>query len=177
VAASAQAQSPNPTPPPEMKKWGIWIGNWALSGTAKDTPTGPEYKVNWSLRERWILGGFFVQVDQTWKANGQELHSLEILSYDPVKKIHTSSGFSSDGSTWTLTATFDDSRVMEESVAKGPDGQPITCHTTWIFSSNRNALSGTQECDSNGLRWTSFRVRGTKSTAAPQSPIATTNPV
>ena len=62
LAAPLHAQSPNPTPPPELKKWDIWIGDWALSGTAKDTPTGPEYKVDWSLHERWILGGFFVQI-------------------------------------------------------------------------------------------------------------------
>jgi len=93
-------QSSAPTPPPEIKKWDVWIGDWNLSGTAKDTPTGPEYKVNWRLHEHWILNGFFVQVDQTWQNNGQELHSLEILSYDPVKKVHTVSGFSGDGWTW-----------------------------------------------------------------------------
>jgi len=52
------------------------------------------------LHEHWILNGFFVQVDQTRQNNGQELHSLEILSYDPVKKVHTVSGFSGDGWTW-----------------------------------------------------------------------------
>src|ERR1051325_7074973 len=81
-------QSSAPTPSSEIKKWDRWIGNWNLSGTAKDTPDGPEYKVNWSLHEHWILNGFFMQVDQTWKGNGQDLHSMEILSYDPVKKIH-----------------------------------------------------------------------------------------
>jgi hypothetical protein len=104
------------------KKWDAWIGDWALSGTAKDTSTGPEYKVDWYLHEHWILNGFFVQVDQTWKGNGKEIHSLEILSYDPVKKIHTSSGFSSDGSTWVLTATFDDVTTIEVGKAEGPDG-------------------------------------------------------
>src|SRR6267154_977732 len=57
-AASAQGQFFNPAPPPELKKWNIWVGNWTLSGSAKDTPTGPEHKVDWSLHERWILGGF-----------------------------------------------------------------------------------------------------------------------
>ena len=113
----------------------------------------PEFKVS-------------VQVDQTGKANGQELHLLEILSYDPIKKIHTSSGFSSDGSPWTLTATFDDARVTEEGVSKGPDGQATTCQTTWSFSSDRKSLSGTQECKQNGVRWTAFCVKGTKSTTA-----------
>jgi hypothetical protein len=78
-------------------------------------------------------GRIFVQVDQTWKGDGQELHSLEILSYNPTKKIHTSSGFSSDGLTWALTATFDDATVMEEGVSKGPDGQVTTCHTNLGF--------------------------------------------
>lgn len=164
LATSAQAQYSSPTPPPELKKWDVWIGDWALSGTAKDTPTGHEYNVKWSLHERWILGGFFVQVDQTWKGDGQVLHSLEILSYDPIKKIHTSSGFSSDGSTWTLTATFDGATVTEQSASNGPDGQATTCHTTWIFSSDRKSLSGTQECEQNGVRWTAIRVNGTKST-------------
>jgi len=92
ISTCAYGQSSTPTPPPELKKWDVWIGDWNLSGTAKDTPTGPEYKVNWHLHEHWILNGFFVQVDQTWKGNGQELHSMEILSYDPGKKIHTVSG-------------------------------------------------------------------------------------
>ena len=103
AAASAQGQSSNPMPPPELKRWDIWTGDWALSGMAKDRADGPEYKVDWYLHEHWILGGFFMQVDQTWKGSGPELHSLEILSYDPVRRLHTSSGFSSDGSTWSLT--------------------------------------------------------------------------
>src|SRR5262249_3668235 len=57
VAASAQGKSLNPAGPLELKKWNIFVGNWALSGTAKDTPTGPAYKEDWSLHERWILGG------------------------------------------------------------------------------------------------------------------------
>lgn len=167
VAAPARAQSSIPTPPPELKKWDIWTGNWTLSGTAKDTSAGPEYKVNWYLHEHWILGGFFMQVDQTWKGNGQELHSLEILSYDPVKKIHTSSGFSSDGSTWTLTATFDNATVTEDGVSKGPDGEITTCRMTWLFREDRMAVSATQECERKGVRWTSLRVKGTKSQTRP----------
>ena|SRR5215813_10195888 len=107
-----------------------------------------------------------MQVDQTWKANGHEPHSLEILSYDPIKKVHGSSGFSSDGSTWTLIATFDDAKVTEEGVSKGPDGQATTCRTTWTFSRDLKALSGTQECDKNGVQWTAIRVKGTKSATA-----------
>ncbi len=38
---------------------------------------------------------------------------MEILSYDPIKKIHTSSSFASDASTWALTATFDNATSLE----------------------------------------------------------------
>jgi hypothetical protein len=163
VSMSAHGQSASPTPPPELKKWDVWIGDWKLSGMAKDTPTGPEYQVDWYLHEHWILGGFFVQVDQTWEANGPNLHSMEILSYDPVKKIHNVSGFSSDGWTWALTATFDKTKTTEEGVATGPDGAIITSRTDWEFSPDGKALSGTQQSEQNGVRWTVFTVKGTKS--------------
>ena len=163
VNTSAQGESSSPTPPPELKKWDVWIGDWKLSGTAKDTPTGPEYKVTWYLHEHWILGGFFVQVDQTWKANAHELHSMEILSYDPVKKIHTVSGFSDDGWTWSLTATFDKTTTAEQGVTTGPDGAIVTSRIEWEFSSDGKALSGTHQSEQNGVRWTAFTVKGTKS--------------
>lgn len=69
----------------------------------------------------------------------------------------------SDGSTWTLTATFEKATTIEDGVAKGPDGEPIACRTTWVFSDREMALSGTQECERKGIRWTAFRVKGTKS--------------
>ena len=163
ISTCAYGQSSSPTPPPELKKWDVWIGDWNLSGTAKDTPTGPEYKVNWHLHEHWILNGFFVQVDQTWKGNGQELHSMEILSYDPVKKIHTVSGFSGDGWTWALTATFNKTTTTEEGVSTGPDGAIVTSRIDWQFSSDGKTLSGTQQSEQNGVRWTAFTANGTKS--------------
>ena len=163
TAASAQGQSSTPTRPPELDKWNVWAGDWTLSGKAKDEPRGPEYKVVWRLHEHWILGGFFMQVDQTWKGAGPELHSLEILSFDPVRKIHTVSGFSSDGSTWSLTATFESERVVESGASRAPDGELTRCRTTWVFSYDRMALSGTQECEQNGVRWRAIDVKGTKS--------------
>jgi hypothetical protein len=163
AVAAAQGQSFSPTRPPELEKWDVWAGDWSLSGKAKDSPAGPVYKVDWHLHERWILDGFFMQVDQTWKGNGPELHSLEILSFDAVRKIHTVSGFSSDGSTWSLTARFEGAMLVENGESRGPGGELTKCQTTWIFSDDRVALSGTQECEQNGVRWTAIDVRGRKS--------------
>ena len=88
---------------------------------------------------------------------------MEILSYDPVKKIHTVSGFSGDGWTWALTATFNKTTTTEEGVATGPDGAIVTSRIDWQFSSDGKALSGTQQSEQNGVRWTAFTVNGTKS--------------
>ena len=55
-----------------------------------------------------------MQVDQIWEGNGQMTHALEMLSYDPSKKIYIDSGFGSDGSTWSLTATFDGATMIEQ---------------------------------------------------------------
>src|SRR6185437_405328 len=84
-ASSAHGTSPNPRLPPELKKLDVWVGNWSLSGTARDQPDGREYSLRWTLHERWVLNRSFLQVDQTWKGNGQTQRSLEMLSYDPVK--------------------------------------------------------------------------------------------
>ena len=47
------------------------------------------------------------------------------------------------------------------------EGEKLTtCRNTFIFSSDRMAVSGTQECEENGVRWTAFKVKGTKSASA-----------
>jgi hypothetical protein len=104
-----------------------------------------------------------MQVDQSWKGNGPELHSLEILSFDPVRKVHTVAGFSSDGSTWSLIATFDGARLVENGESRGQDGELTRCQMTWMFSDDRMAVSGIQECEQNGTRWRAIDVRGRKS--------------
>jgi Protein of unknown function (DUF1579) len=164
-AGIASAVGQNPSASAEVKKGEIFAGDWTLSGIAQDAPSATQYRVDWTLHERWILGGFFMQVDQIRKGNGQESHSLEILSYDPVKKAHVSSGFSDDGSTWNLTASFQDNTVTEESLSKNLAGQPTTCHTMFEFSADHKSLSATQKCEEIGKRWTAFRVKGNRSRA------------
>lgn len=158
----ACAQSAAPKPSPEVKKWAMWGGDWTILGTAKDNPSQPEYKLEWRTHIHWILGGFALQFDGTCKGNGTELHYLEILSYDPAKKVNTFSGFQSDGSTWTGTAMFNDRGSVENMTVIGPDGKVATCRNDWIFSADGKTLSGKQECEQEGVRWTSFSVKATK---------------
>jgi hypothetical protein len=161
-AVHAQAQARRPTPPAELKKLDVWIGSWELSGTARDQPADPEYNLHWQLHEHWILDGFFMQVDQTWEGGGQSTHALELLSYDQGKKIYADSGFGSDGSTWSLTATFRGSTMTERGETLAPDGTTTRCRMTWVFSDDGRSVSGTEECDKSGVRWKAVEVKGTK---------------
>ena len=165
-AASVQAQDPEQAPPPELKRLNVWIGDWTLSGTAQDQPGGPRYNLDWQLHEHWVLNGFFMQVDQIWRGAGQVLRSLEMLSYDPKKRIYTDSGFGSDGTTWSLTATFRGPMMIETGSTLGPDGIMTRCRMTWVFSHEGRTLTGTEECHKRGTRWTAVEVRGTKSRPA-----------
>jgi hypothetical protein len=162
VVVAAVAQSSTPKPAPELKQWDVWVGNWMMLGKAKDSPTEPEYEVSWLMHGRRILGGFFVEVDRVLKRGGLEQRDLKILSYDPIKKIYIISGFSSDGTTWVSTATFDNETSLEHSTITAPDGKLTTCRNSWAFRKDRMAVSGISECEENGVRWVSFSVRGTK---------------
>jgi len=157
----AHAQSTMPKPASEQRNWDLWVGDWTLVGTAKDTPTEPEYRVDWNLYGSRILGGFFIQIDQIWRGKGPEQHSLEILSYDPIKRTHASSGFQSDGATWVATATYSDGTAVETGTTTTADGKIIKWRGTWVFSADQMAVSATQESDQEGVRWTSFTVKGT----------------
>ena len=156
------AQLPTAGPPPELQKWDIWVGDWTLIGTAKDTATEPEYKVDWRMQGRWILGRHFVEVRGTWKGKGTESTSLEILSYDVVRKIHAYSGFASDGTTWVATVKFSDGTVVETETDTGPDGKIATLRNSWSVSPDGMSISGTEEREQDGVRWTAFTVKGTK---------------
>lgn len=163
ATACVQAQDPKQTPPPQLGKLDVWIGNWNLAGIAQDEPEGPRYNLHWQLHEHWVLNGFFMQVDQVWAGAGQVLHSLEMLSYDPKKMLYTDSGFGSDGSTWSLTATFSGATMIEMGSTLGPDGIMTKCRMIWVFGGDGRTLTGTEECDRGGTRWKAVEVRGTKS--------------
>ena len=156
------AQLPTAGPPPELQKWDIWVGDWTLIGTAKDTATEPEYKVDWRMQGRWILGRHFVEVRGTWKGKGGESTSLEILSYDVVRKIHAYSGFASDGTTWVATVKFSDGTVVETETDTGPDGKIATLRNSWSVSPDGMSISGTEEREQDGVHWIAFTVKGTK---------------
>ena len=164
VAAVGQSSAPKPAPEPEQSD--VWLGDWVFSGTAKDTLTEPEYKVDWQMHWHTILGGFFAQGDSIWKGNGQEVQTLEIADRIGGKKTHSVIGFASDGSTWVSTSTFDHGTSIVNETTTNPDGTITTCRITFFLSSDGMSASGKEECEANGVRWTGFQVNGTKAKLA-----------
>jgi len=133
-----------------------------MTGTAKDSATEPEYNLVWKMNCRRILGGFFVEAHSTWAGKGRVVNVLEVLYYDPVRKIHAYSGFDSGGTTWVATVKFGDGTFTETETDTGPDGKITTVRNTWTLSPDRMSISGRQEAEQDGVRWTSFTVKGTK---------------
>lgn len=150
---AAQAQVPG-QPSPEHKKLEVWAGNWTVQGEAKDNPSGPPYKVNWTMQGEWLPGGFFLLINGSAKYSDREFRWLEVLGYDPVKKTHIGYVFWLQwGGTATYTMTFKD-----RSILTGGQGW----RQEWKFSPDGMSLTGKREREQDGKWWTAFDVKGIK---------------
>ncbi len=168
LAVAVQAQAPKPTS--ELVGLEPWIGNWAIEAQGKDSPSEPEYKYTWTLQCRWILGGFFAEVNHRWKSQSGETTALEILGYDPIKKQYVTHGFSSSGRTWTATATFKDGIFVITATPASAEGKPgMKARNTFTFSPDRMSFSLKGEEEKDGTWWTSSTGKGVKTKAAPRS--------
>lgn len=159
---AVSSQSSELKPRPEVKSWEFWIGDWALTGTAKDGPTDVEYSLDWRAHGRWILGGAAAEFTSTWKGAGPAAQWVEILSWDPAKRAHTFTGFASTGEVWNGTAVISAGGFVEDFLVSIPDGRVSRCHNEWTFGENRLTVSGTSVCQLGNDQWTAFTVKGSK---------------
>jgi hypothetical protein len=164
LTSGARAEAPAPVPGPEHKKLEAFVGKWALEGVGREDPAAPESKVVGTIEARWILGGFFVEFNHQWTANGRTSRALEVVGYDPEKKRYTSHVFRPTGTVESCDVTFDDRTyvISGTSTARGRD-QKWTC--TWIFGADWNSQTGKCETWRGSDRWTDFSGRGTKAAA------------
>ena len=147
---------------PELKHMSLFTGQWTLKGTAKDSPTKPEYKLVWRLNGRWVLNGHFVECRQTLKGDGPEIQCFEMISYDPVSKTDLSRGFGSDGFAWVSAVTWvNDHTLVEDGTSTGPDGNQ-KFRITWVVSPDQKSMSAKEEVEMGGVKWIGFTVEGTR---------------
>jgi hypothetical protein len=161
-SVALQAQTSGSQPSPEHKKLEVWAGNWTFQGEAKDSPSGPSYKIDCSWQGRWLPGGFFLEIHGTWKGQSGEDHYLEILGYDPVKKTYFGYVFFESGSLEIYTSTFNDRSCLESGTDYSRDGEAIKWRHAWNFSPDWMAVSGKCEVEADGKWWTSFEAKGVK---------------
>jgi len=156
----AWTQAPTAGPAPELQKWTSGSGTGRWQGPAKDAPTEPEYKVDLKMRGRWILGGHFWRSVVLGKARAWSRPRWRLLLRSGPE-INAVSGFDSDGGTWVLTATFTPGTSIETGTQTAPDGKTSTfeyvdCKRRW------NVHLGKTRGGADGVRWTGFTVKGTK---------------
>jgi len=155
------AQTTAPQASPEYNILDAWAGEWTIQLEAKDSPTGPAYKVDWTLKGRRILGGYFLEVLHVWKAKGIEQNGVEITGYDPIKKICMTHVSYDDGNWIISTPTFiNDRTCIEIGTEYFPDGKVTKMRNTWNFSPDWMSLSFKEEDEKDGTWWTSMEGKG-----------------
>jgi hypothetical protein len=162
-AVTVRAQSNTVRPGPEYDVLNAWAGYWVIQGEVKETPSGSAHKLYWTLKGERILGGFFLQVRTTWKAQGIIQNALVITGYDPAKKTCTTHGYNDDGSWLISTPTFIDERTcIENGSTHLPDGKVLRWRNTWNFSADGKSLSVKGENEKDGTWWTRLEAKGVK---------------
>ncbi len=160
---TVQAQTRAVQPGPEYKILDAWAGDWIIQGEGKDTLSGSAAKVYWTLKGQRILGGFFLRILTTWRAQGTEQNSMVITGYDPAKKTCATHGYNDDGSWLTSTATFISERIcIENGSTHFPDGKVQRWRNTWNFGAGGKSLSVKCEYEKDGTWQTSFEGKGVK---------------
>jgi len=157
------AQTKTVQPGPEYNVLNAWTGDWAIQGEAKDTESGPAYKVYWTLKGQRILGGFFLEVHHRQEGAGVVVNGLEVTGYDPIEKTCTTHVYNDDGSLIISKSIFISERtVVENGMSYFPDGNVYKWRTTWNFGPDWKSLSVKQENDKDGTWWTSFEAKGVR---------------
>jgi hypothetical protein len=138
-----------------------WAGDWIIQGEAKDTPSGPAYKFDWTLKGQRILGGFFLQLHHMWKAQGTVQNGLEVTGYDPDMKTCFTHGHNDDGSWMISTSAFVHERTcIETGSTYFPNGKLLKWRNTWNFGPDWKSFSVKSENDENGTWRTQFEAKG-----------------
>jgi hypothetical protein len=154
------AQAPKPLS--EIKSLNDWVGDWTLTGTAKDGPKAKESSLNWRLHGRWILSGHAVQIDQEWIENGVTTKNLEILGFDAAKKAFLGTGYGESGLIWITTSTVKGDTWFESGKTTLPNGRVTSFSGRYRLSPDRLTMTMTAEQELDGSKWVWFSVKGTK---------------
>jgi hypothetical protein len=113
MADETQAQLP--APDPALRRLDRFVGTWSMEGhlVGSDDTT-----IKGQTTFRWLPGGFFLEQDFAMDFMGLEIHSLELIGYDPESGTFPSTVYSNlspaplpyrwevDEDTWRITVSY-----------------------------------------------------------------------
>ena len=114
LIATAQNQSTaQPNQPQQVM--GYFVGQWALKGTSKVSPTSPAAPFTGKEKSEWISGQLFVETHTNVKSGLGDVRSTRVMEYNAEKQVYTYNLYNSlgehieaignvQGNTWTWNA-------------------------------------------------------------------------
>ena len=152
---SMQAQTAAPQPDPDLQKLHVFVGHWTGEVEYKPGPWGPGSKAVIEETGQMILGGHFLQIQDTWK--GSSTQSLWIIGYDPTNKNYPTTEYSSSGHTMSGTITCD-GKVWSYTSAKkiSLGGTQYSIRLTLTPAADRMSRLDKAEVSSDDKIWLPF---------------------
>ncbi len=80
-----------PTPDPALRRLDRLVGTWSMEGQLVGSD---ESNIQGRTTFRWLPGGFFLEQRFQMDFMGMEIHSLELIGYDPEADAFPSTVFS-----------------------------------------------------------------------------------
>lgn len=155
LSTGLQAQAPAsvPTPDPALKQLSPLVGHWTYEEEWKAGPLGPGGKMTGVYDAHMILGGFFLQAEQTEKGALGEIRNLEIDAYDPVNKNFRSDTFLSDGTKSSFTITVNGITITWAGTLTFA-GKPYQFKEPMVFAPDFMSATAKAEVSVDGKTWT-----------------------
>jgi len=164
TAMQAQALKPDPA----LKKLSVLVGHWTYEEEWKAGPLGPGGRITGVYDAHMILGGFFLQAEQTEKRAMGEIRNLEVDAYDPVNKHFTSDTYMSDGTKSSFTITVSANTITWA----GPftvAGKQYQFREPMVFAPDSMSATTKAEISVDGKTWTlAWEGKWTKVKPAPK---------
>ena len=153
AAMLAQAPAPAPKPDPALEKLLPLVGHWTYEEEWKAGPLGPGGKMTGIYDAHMILGGFFLQAEQTEKGAMGEIRNLEIDAYDPVNRNFTSDTFLSDGTKSSFTITVSGNTITWAGTLTFA-GKQYQFKEPMVFAPDFMSATAKAEVSVDGKTWT-----------------------
>jgi len=152
-ATAMEAQAPAPKPDPALKKLSVLAGHWTYEEEWKAGPLGPGGRMTGVYDAHMILGGFFLQAEQTEKGAMGEMRNLEIDAYDPVNKNFTSDMYLSDGTKSSFTITVSGNTITWAGTLTFA-GKQYQFKEPMVFAPDFMSATAKAEISVDGKTWT-----------------------